>query len=412
MKMLTGVVLEKDDKNIVVLTDSGEFRRVKIAGRMPEIGDEVKVPLRTRRTWTMPRFGWIAAAAAVLLFMLASPLALQLTQPPETAVAWVSVDINPAVELTVSNREKVMSAQAYNPDGEKILTRLDVKGMKVNNAVSEITSTAIELGYMGKSKDNSVLISVAIKPTAGIDRDKLQTTLLASANEVLQGEAAFKGTVQVVNVPTELREKAVEKNITAGKYAVLIEAVTKYKLNLTEKDMKEKSVTRAIADAGGKIDEVLAKTRDEKEFNKNEKEYVQIASERQTVEAAGIAGRGSGENAAGSKDGKEQEAGNNQSSNEHRYVDGKIRDGKDPETVTDDTYQSNNGNNGTNGTNGTNGNNNSTGSQTGGNQDPPTQPEQPPDTGGRGGLEQNTGNYVIPEPPVDDLGMYLLKPNF
>lgn len=405
--MLTGVVMEKDNNNIVVLTDSGEFRRVKIVGRMPEIGDEVKLPVRTRRTWTMPRLGWIAAAAAVLLFMLVSPLAIQLTQPPETAVAWVSIDINPAIELTVSDREKVMVAQAYNRDGEKILARLDVKGMKVKKAVSEITSMAHELGYMGKSKDNNVLISVAVKPTAGIDSNELKTALLASVNEVLQGDATLRGTVQVVGVPTELREKAVEKKITAGKYAVLIEAVTKYKLNVTEDDMKEKSVTKAIADAGGKVDDVLAKAREEKEFNKNEKEYVQIASERQTIAAAGIDKRGS-ENAADSKDGKEQGADNKQPDNDHRYVE-KIRGGKDPESVADNTYKDDQSNQGDTG------NNNSTGNQTDDNQKPPVQPEQPPETQpdtDRGGLQQNTGNYVIAAPPVDDQGMYLRKPNF
>lgn len=399
MKILTGVVLEKHDDQIVVLTDSGEFRQVKITGRLPEIGDEVRIPVRTRRKWSMPRFGWIAAAAAVFLFMLVSPLALQqFNQPPETAVAWVSIDINPAVELTVSNREKVMAAQAYNRDGEKILSLVDVKGMKVKKAVNEITQKALELGYMGKSKDNTVLISVAVKPTAGIDKNALQNVLLASAREILQGEA-LGGTVQLVSVTPELREKAVGKKITAGKYAVLIEAVAGYKLNVTEEDMKEKSVAKAITDAGGKVDEVLAKAQDEKEFDKNEKEYLKIASERAAIAAADVSGRESGNAADNVKD---PETGTTKPSGGHRYVD-TIRGGKDPESVADNTYKNDQNNTVDNG---------AAGNQTGDSQEPPADNQQPPDANDRGGLEQNTGNYVVTEQPVDDLGMSRRKPNF
>lgn len=407
MEKLTGVVLEKENNHIVVLTDTGEFRKVRITGRSPEIGAEVSIPVRTRRTWSMPKMGWIAAAAAVLLFMLVSPLTTQFTQPPETAVAWVSIDINPAIELTVSDRQNVMEAQAYNEEGQKILGIIDVEGMKVKKAVREITARARELGYIGKSKDNTVLLSFTYLPKSDIDRGKFQKTLLASARDVMQDDA-LGGMVQTVNVTPELREKAVAKNITPGKYAVLIEAVTEYKLNLTEKDMQEKSVTRAIADAGGQVNEVLAKAHEEKELDKNEKEYLQIASgQSNAMGIAGIDGRGSGKN-AGDKNGQEQGAGNFKPAGGHLYVP-KIRDGKDPESVVDSTYKGDNQQPPTRP-------NDSAKPQPGDTAKPPAQPgqdgAQPPDNGDRGGLQQGTGNYIVPQPPVDDRDMYLHKPNF
>lgn len=435
MEKLTGIVMEKQHNSIVVLTDRGEFRKVRVTGRMPEIGEEVTVPVRTGRTWAMPRLGAIAVAAAVLLFMLVSPLAWQWNQrAPETAAAWVTIDIDPSIELTVSNRLKVMEARAVNKEGERILKLIDFKGMKVEQAVNEITSKAMKLGYIGKVRDNTVLLSFTYKPASEIDKTKLQKTLLASAQEALESDAAG-GTVQSVNVPPEVREKAVEKKITAGKYAVLIEAVTKHNLNLTEKDMQEKSISKAIADAGGQVEVVLAKAHEEKDFDQKEKTYLKIASVKPSEVAVAIK-PADGENPAADKAGNEQGADNRKTTGEHRFVS-KIRDGKDPEaTVAETTYKNNGGSNNATGNNTGNatgtgsgtGTGTGTGSATGTGDNrlnpvrpgtdvnetkPPAQPEtgvaQPPS---RGGLQQGSGNYVVPQPPVDDRGMYLLKPNF
>ena len=73
------------------------------------------------------------AAAAVLLLVLASVF-LPLSQQP-VAAAYVTLDINPSVELTVSSSRKVISVQALNEDGAEVLEGLKLKGAHLEKAI-------------------------------------------------------------------------------------------------------------------------------------------------------------------------------------------------------------------------------------------------------------------------------------
>lgn len=98
MEKLTGVVLEKDGTHVVLLTPLGEFKRVRLSGRLPGIGEEVSIPVTHKRFFRMPKAGWIAAAAAVLLLMVGNPLLTMVTQPVKSGIPVAGKEIkkNPA----------------------------------------------------------------------------------------------------------------------------------------------------------------------------------------------------------------------------------------------------------------------------------------------------------------------------
>ena len=52
----------------------------------------------------------------------------------KTPVAYVSMDINPSVELGVNAFDKVVSVEAYNDDGKKILEGTDLRNYDIDNA--------------------------------------------------------------------------------------------------------------------------------------------------------------------------------------------------------------------------------------------------------------------------------------
>lgn len=277
MRWQTGIVMEKIGRHVVLMTPKGEFKRIKINGRIPDIGEEISVRVTYNRLFNLPRASWLAVAAAVILLMVASPLLTILNQPPEVAVAYISIDINPSIELTVSNYDNVLDAHAYNLDGEKVLAGVRTKGVKYNIVVSEIGRRAVNLGYITKSHDNTFVISVSPLLNAKVDKVAMERTLLASANAALS-DSEIKSDVQTIHIPAGIRDTANKRGISSAKYAVLLEAVNAG-LPVTEKDMQEKSIKVAIASVGGRPDQIINQAHEENRFEDKEQRYFAILSD-------------------------------------------------------------------------------------------------------------------------------------
>ncbi len=282
MERVTGIVMEIRGSHVVLLTPKGEFKRVRITGQIPGIGEEVHIPVARKRFFNLPRVSWAAVAAAIIMLLTASPLLTVMNQPPEFATAYVSIDVGPSIELTRSNRENVLEAHAYNSEGEEILERLSLKGMKIDEAVTSITREAVELGYIRNSDGNSVLISVVPLTDNGIEKDAITRTVLASANDVLE-DSKINSKVKTISVPSDIRENARDKGMSTGKYAVLIEAVNEG-LTVTEEEMKEKSIDEVISKAGGQTEVIIGMAQTEEQFEVKERKYIALANAREEKE--------------------------------------------------------------------------------------------------------------------------------
>lgn len=89
----------------------------------------------------------IALALIVFTILISGGGAYAYTTAP---VAYVSIDINPSVELGVSVFDKVVSVQAYNDDGKKIIEGTDLTKYPIDNAISKLILNAISEGYIKK----------------------------------------------------------------------------------------------------------------------------------------------------------------------------------------------------------------------------------------------------------------------
>ncbi|MBQ3493395.1 MAG: hypothetical protein IJA88_04735 [Clostridia bacterium] len=90
------------------------------------------------------------------------------TPAPEAkseASSFVSIDINPYLELTLDQNDKVMSVRGANEDGNVLLFDVELEGMSVENAVAVITDLARNLGYV---EDNAVINTIV----TSIDQEK------------------------------------------------------------------------------------------------------------------------------------------------------------------------------------------------------------------------------------------------
>ncbi|MDR4969380.1 MAG: hypothetical protein RG740_07155, partial [Acholeplasmataceae bacterium] len=74
--------------------------------------------------------------------------------------AYVTLDINPSVELIVTPKEKVVYANPLNEDGEVLLADLQLVGLDLDDAIELIIETAVELGYIDVDEEEETIVSV------------------------------------------------------------------------------------------------------------------------------------------------------------------------------------------------------------------------------------------------------------
>jgi len=75
---------------------------------------------------------------------------------------YVTLEINPSVELIVTPSDKVIYANLLNDDGETLLVELDLVGMKLDDATNAIIETAIELDFIDATNSETVVTVSAL----------------------------------------------------------------------------------------------------------------------------------------------------------------------------------------------------------------------------------------------------------
>lgn len=63
-------------------------------------------------------------------------------------VSFVSIDVNPSMELGLNRFERVVSVTAYNPQGEEILQTLSLKGKKYTDAIDMVVESQAIKRYL------------------------------------------------------------------------------------------------------------------------------------------------------------------------------------------------------------------------------------------------------------------------
>ena len=153
-------------------------------------------------------------------------------------VAYVSVDINPSVELGVNAFDEVVSAEAYNEDGEKVLEGTDLINTNIDEAVDTIISNAVTEGYI--SEDGTSAIEI----TTTTDEEEVAAELDESLNEVAEevlNDNEIEAEVETENVALARRDEARELGITPGKLN-LIQKLQALDPTITVEDYKDSSV--------------------------------------------------------------------------------------------------------------------------------------------------------------------------
>ncbi len=254
-----GVVVSVKGRMVVLLTPDGEFHRQSVTGPVPAIGDEVPV-YRTRHFRT-GIWGWTVAAALLILLIplipaLTSWVGMDRLTGRALPLAYVTVDINPSLEMTVSWDERVVAARGLNQEGEAVLDRTRLKGLPVHEALAAVVGSAVEMGYI-TGEDAMVLITIT---STGDEAERevanlhLMAKLEDSARKVASGK---KAAVYGLHTDMSLREEAQEKGMSPGRYAIFLEAKSAG-LPVDTSSLAKGSVAQVIKAAGGNLGQVIS----------------------------------------------------------------------------------------------------------------------------------------------------------
>ena len=157
-------------------------------------------------------------------------------------IAYVSMDINPSVELGVNAFDKVVSVEAYNEDGEKILEGTNLINSNVSDAVSTVISNAISDGYI--TEDVTTTTAAAVEITTSTDKEDVATELNESLKEVAEtilDNNNLDVEVETENVALARRDEARKLGITPGKLN-LIQKLQELDPTVVVEDYKDSSV--------------------------------------------------------------------------------------------------------------------------------------------------------------------------
>lgn len=179
------LVLETHPAYVVVLDEQGRF--LKAANQNYQVGQQLGqiIPFRQPKpeiSWVKKSMASLAGLAACLCLVLGGYFGYY--QPNFTAYGSLLVEINPQVELTLSQTHRVLDLGAQNEDGQVLIEDFDYQNKDGDTVVEELVARAMELGFL--SNGESVTLTVQGQDA---DWNRQQEDSARSALESRYGDA-------------------------------------------------------------------------------------------------------------------------------------------------------------------------------------------------------------------------------
>lgn len=134
MSKSTGIVMELNKKNAIIMTNCGEFLKVSSGKSAPKVG-EIYTGEAVKST-PIYKYALTAASLVFILFFGSSAYAYY------TPAASLKVDINPSLSLDINKWNRIIKYHALNSDGEKVLSGINLKYKPLNEGLDLIVDEA------------------------------------------------------------------------------------------------------------------------------------------------------------------------------------------------------------------------------------------------------------------------------
>lgn len=148
-----------------------------------------------------------------------------------TPFSYVSIDVNPSLELILNRFDRVISAEAYNEEGRVILADVSISGKYYVDAVEEIVESRAMVPYLSENAG----LTFTVAASNGRKESVLLAGIKGSSGCVMHGGMSVKSDMAIV-------EEAHENGFSLGKYTAY-QLLLQYDESVTAQDCQDMSMS-------------------------------------------------------------------------------------------------------------------------------------------------------------------------
>ncbi|KSU83465.1 hypothetical protein AS030_12955 [Fictibacillus enclensis] len=253
--MTKGIVVEVKRHHIIVLSEGGVFRKLKNNGQPYAVGSDILLPNEPKRKpmFSLPVFSWKSATvftfAILLLFFQLAP------NTGQGVYAYVGIEMNPSIELSIDDDMRVQHITAYNSDGKKLVALLeDYPGQPLEKVTEDIFKICRAKGFI--KPDQEVIVTTTL--TKDVSKET-QQKIEQKINSLME-QQALENKIDMTSliISNKERKRAKKSGLPPAKFAIFM-AAKEAGIPITQSDIKKKSI-QELSDKVGPISDLLSST--------------------------------------------------------------------------------------------------------------------------------------------------------
>jgi len=206
-----GIVAKISAKHCIVITPDGSYEKIPL----PAQGTQVGAELAYRRFPLSYNMKPLLMAASLLIVFMSFALLPKAYLPQ--AAAYVSLDINPSLEMAVDKNLNVINVQYFNDDASNLIPPEEIEGLNIYDALRELIAKAIEQNYIKLGEDNLIISTVS---PSGTDPMPINQEVVSQFLENTITASGYTSQVTVYSASDEIRATAKGEGLSPGKYLV------------------------------------------------------------------------------------------------------------------------------------------------------------------------------------------------
>ena len=179
-----------------------------------------KIGIYSRKPYIILRY----AVAVICVFLLAGMGAYSIYSRP---VSYISIDVNPSIELAINCFDRVVSAKGYNTDGQDILQHIPLENISYMQAIDRLLQDNYYSQFL--NQDSPLVVTVISEHS-----DEILKQIYASDRLQALGALTYSSDTACMN-------EAHQNEMSFGKYRAYLE-LSQYDTDITVEDCHRMSM--------------------------------------------------------------------------------------------------------------------------------------------------------------------------